>query len=857
ANEAVVEALSVSAASCTDPTTAAPHGARSTRNDSRPATIFASSRSRPTTRIPCTCRATASWFRKTVARRFVRSRALWCTCYDGTITITASGGVAGLFYSIDGIDYSNTTGIFTGLAPGIYPISVMNSNDCIHNWPDIIITEPTLLVIDDVIIDDVMGCYGDHTGIITVMASGGTPDYIYSIDAGNTWQVSNIFSNLPSANYEVVVKDTHDCITPWDMDAFVSEPELLAILDIDIVQITSCYGDLSGEIHISATGGTGNISYSIDGGNSWYQNDGHFTGLAAGYYFIQIHDMNGCENIIDTPFAITQPPILVIRDVFATDVSLCYGYANGIIDVNALGGTGNLQYSVDGGNTFLNNGGVFQNLVAGSYEVFVRDANGCIVEYSNNPIVLDEPIQITMDLVLKHVSGCFGDNSGSISIDAVGGTGVYSYSIDGGLNWTNNSDFLGLVAGSYEVMTQDDNGCIQAYENNPVVLLQPDDISVENLTLNPPICYGDGGEIYITAYGGTGALHYSIDGGLNYQTDAHFTDVLAGEYNLLIKDDNDCELVYENNPIIFEEPEELIITEVVSTDITCDGVLGTIVIDAHGGTGELLYSINNGASYQSINTFINLLSDTYIIKVKDAYGCAKYSADNPVVIHAFNSFSLDVSVVDIDGCYGDLTGEIHMDADGGDGELSYSIDNGANWFQNNGDFIELAAGTYQLLIKDENDCEFGIEDDIVLTQPDELIIEEVSRAKSINCYGDADGRIEVFASGGTGTIFYSIDNGATYHNNSGLFENLVAGEYYITVLDENACYNEYADNPVVINEPTPMTMRVTKADNSGCEDHGNGYIYISASGGTGDYVYSIDGGQTYVSSAIFANLETA
>jgi hypothetical protein len=55
-----------------------------------------------------------------------------CANPTGTITVTAPLG-AGLSYSIDGVDYTNTTGIFNGVAPGTYNVTVQNAAGCILN----------------------------------------------------------------------------------------------------------------------------------------------------------------------------------------------------------------------------------------------------------------------------------------------------------------------------------------------------------------------------------------------------------------------------------------------------------------------------------------------------------------------------------------------------------------------------------------------------------------------------------------------------------------------------------------------------------------------------------------------------
>ncbi len=557
---------------------------------------------------------------------------------DGTITVLTTGAPSGLFYSIDGSDYSNTTGVFTGLAPGIYTVSAMNINDCIVTFiPDITISEPTLLVIDDVLTTNVTGCSGNTNATIEIFASGGTPVYEYSIDNQATWQLDQLFIDLAAGDYDIFVKYANGCITPWGTTIQIDQPAELLLYDIDIVPITTCYGDLTGEIHIEAIGGTGILSYSIDGGNAFFENEGHFTGLAAGFYNIVIVDENGCDYVAPSPTIISQPLQLIVNDVMVTDVTECYGNTDGALDIAAVGGTGTILYSIDGGDNFFENGGLFENLAGGDYNIFITDDNGCIGEYDMNPVTIAQPVQITMTVTSGDVNECVGNNDGFISILAAGGSGEYTYSINGGGDWSSSPDFTGLTAGSYDVWTMDDLGCMQPYSGNPVLISEPDAIVYDQVIVTDLGCFeAADGEIFVSASGGTGLLMYSINGGDSYQTNGEFTGLDAGEYTLEIMDANGCELVYTDNPVVVEQPNEIMIPEVIVTNESCSGSLGSISITASGGDGNLIYSINNGDTYQNSNVFSQLPADVYIVKVKDGTGCEQYYSENPVVVLDLN-----------------------------------------------------------------------------------------------------------------------------------------------------------------------------------------------------------------------------
>jgi len=558
-------------------------------------------------------------------------------CYtsdNASIVITTTGGPSGLFYSIDGTDYTNTTGVFTDLAEGVYTVSVKNTNDCITVWPDeIVISQPDELVIDAVEYTDVTMCYGNDNATIDISVSGGTPDYLYSVDGGASYHTLSHFENLAAGDYDIMVSDEHLCEASWPITITIVQPDDFVINSITVIDITGCYGDLTGEIHIDSEGATGVHRYSIDGGETWYTNEGHFTGLAAGLYDLKIQDGNGCYYVHPTPIEVMQPELLVASDVIVTDVTDCFDNSNGTIEVLITGGTPDYTYSIDGGATYVDSP-VFENLTQGDYQIFVQDASGCISEYANNPVTVGAPTIIAMTVETTDVTGCSYASDGSITVAATGGTGVYEYTVDGGTTWSSDPLFANLIAGSYTVMTKDNLGCEQAYAGNPVVILAPDAINITLVTSINADCYGvAGGNITITADGGNGDLSYSIDGGISFQVLNVFVSLPAGVYNVMVKDDNNCEVAYANNPVIISEPEAIVISDAVTTDVSCDNsILGSITITASGGNGNLTYSINNGEDYYATNEFTDLIADTYIVRVMDENGCMILYDGNPVVV---------------------------------------------------------------------------------------------------------------------------------------------------------------------------------------------------------------------------------
>ncbi len=453
------------------------------------------------------------------------------------------------------------------------------------------------------------------------------------------------------------------------------------------------------------------------------------------------------------------------------------------------------------------------------------------------------------------VSGCHGDANGEISITATANTTDIYYSINAGDTWAlNQSNFTNLVASEYTITVKDTFACQSDYESNPVTITEPTAVAITEVVTTEPLCYGSGeGSITITATGGTGALQYSIDNGANWQNGNQFASLTAGDYNIAVKDENDCQTAYANNPVTISEPTAVAISEVTTTEPLCYGSNeGSITITATGGTGALQYSIDNGANWQAGNQFASLTAGDYNITVKDENDCQTAYANNPVTISEPTVVAISEVTTTEPLCNGSNEGTIAITATGGTGTLQYSIDNGANWQAGN-QFASLTAGDYNITVKDENDCQTSYANNpVTITEPTAVAITEVTTTEPL-CNGSNEGSITITASGGTGTLQYSIDNGANWQAGN-QFASLTAGDYNITVKDENDCQTAYANNPVTITEPTAVAITEVTSTEPLCNGSNEGSITITATGGTGTLQYSIDNGANWQAGNQFASL---
>jgi hypothetical protein len=227
----------------------------------------------------------------------------------------------------------------------------------------------------------------------------------------------------------------------------------------------SCSNAADGQITVTASGGTTPYQYSKDNGLT-FQPSNVFSGLGAGTYKIVVKDNHNCITAPQDIILNAPTPITIISAIKTTyngsDLS-CSNSTDGQITVTATGGTGTFEYSKDNGATYQSSN-VFSGLSAGIYQIVVKDANGCTT--APQQIDITAPAALTMSIAKSDVT-CFGDNNGWIKVTVSGGSGQYRFSKDGGSNFTpfqagNEYTFENLVAGTYNIVAEDENGCSAA-----------------------------------------------------------------------------------------------------------------------------------------------------------------------------------------------------------------------------------------------------------------------------------------------------------------------------------------------------------------------------------------------------------
>jgi gliding motility-associated-like protein len=715
---------------------------------------------------------------------------------DGLLAATQLGGTAPYTYLWN---TTETTASIDSLSPGLYTITITDTNGCVADTNATII-EPDQLVAT--MIDSVnVLCNGDSTGRAEVSAAGGTAPYTYSwYDSPNNG-TDSIETNLPAGTYNVQVTDANGCADTAQVT--ITEPANPLTINLISNTATSCLV-CDGELQVSGQDGTGPYRYrwlNIAGNPT----DSIVNGLCAQSYTVEVTDTNGC--ITTQSFNITGPGGLAVQ-VFDSTAASCFGVCDGEAIAAAIGGDAPYTFSWDDPSNTMND--TVQNLCAGAYEVTLSDSNGCLA-YAQ--VSIAEPAQLVASITDTSSSGCIAPCNGDATVGVIGGNGGYAYSWNDPSSQT-TAIATGLCAGAYIVEVTDSLGCSDTAVANiagpNLFIVQVD--SVRDATCNG-VCDGYAS---VAASGGAGNYSYLWNDPLNTTTPAA-SGLCAGDYTVTITDDNGCEAFAY---ITINEPTQLVVSITDSTDLTCNSDnSGRAVASYSGGTAPYTVLWNDGLT-QSTDTAFNLSAGTYIVTITDNNGCsetAQVTINEPNVISTSLVNKTDVT------CSGFCTGEATISTSGGTGILAVSwIPSGDNGLTAD----SLCTGWHTYTVTDDNGC--TLIDSIEIVDLNALTVNVTG--SNVSCNGVCDGAATALVSGGVGPYNHNWNTGAAGNNITGL----CPGVYIDTVTDFNGCF---VIDSVEITEPSTLLAVINDSNNLSCNSVCDGAATVSVSGGTLPYLY--------------------
>lgn len=728
---------------------------------------------------------------------------------DGQINITASGGTGTLTYAWNKGLPANK--MVTGLAAAAdYVVTIRDQNGCELVSSPIVVGQPDALALNPQIKN--ASCFGESDGAITLNVTGGTPNYSYNWSGSLPDNVTAQMNLAPANNYAVTVTDSKGC-TAQSGNLIISQA---GQLQISTMSLTPINNGNDGKINVSATGGTGTLTYAWTGPNNYSSTAQNIASLnAVGEYCVTISDANGCELI--QCFDLFQK--VKINTANSVITPACFEQKTGSVMVAVTGGMPELQYRWSTGAT----GPTLFDVGKGTYTVSITDGTG---DQITGSFEVTEYSKIDITGQVTNVSGDVNGANGSIRLNISGGQSPYT------VNWGSSTgmQLSNLKIGEYCATVTDQRGCQSIICANVLYDAPPLELSA---TSSATKCTGEAtGSVTVNIQGGWPPFKLTFSDGKTTENimsnSVTRNDAPAGNLNYTITDNAGST---KNGTVTVENAPEIVLSSInVLHDTEETGCGGSINLKVEGGSPGYTVTWNiPGTGPQIIN-----LCETetgYIPTVKDKNGCTKVF--DPIQV---NTFSVSGEIGGTN-CPEDPDGSITLTVEGGEAPYVYEwLDDRNQVISNLKDPKDLASGTYTLKISEKS----GNTLSKVFIVPStstlalELVVLSDFNGFGVSCSGGMNGQLRAVGTNGKGNLMYEWTKDDVLVGTSATINGLSEGIYKSTVVDGDGCMVE---KEVELTAPSMLELQST-VNGVSCPGSNDGEIAVQVSGGLPGTAYN-------------------
>jgi len=719
-----------------------------------------------------------------------------CGQEDGAIDLTIIGGTGfGLvsWYVVGESEPFAFDEDIENLAPGVYRVIIFEKDGCSDSL-DVVVGNIVDFDVTATIEDP--SC-GSNNGSINIEVEGGTGPYTFLWNDVNASTTQNLV-NVPAGTYTLTVTDANDCV-----DIFVytiaDGPGNVAIA---VTSSDASCGECNGSISIEVLEGTEPLSFTWnDGGQG-----ANRTALCAGEYIVTVTDANGCD-IMDT-ITIGDTPALVISST--QENTLC-NLATGTATVVIESGTEPYTILWDNNETTA----TIENLVAGTYNVQVTDANNCQAELAVVIINDNEPI-LTVTTVNP---SCDDANSGEINIIIDNATEPVIVTLNGDV--ITELNITGLAVGIYVINVSDASGC----EVSETVNLINTDAPVGNISLdNDTICLGESTELTIEL---TGEAPFSLTYFNGFAT-ITVTGIQSNTLEFTVNPTSTTtysliSLISEANPLcvgtFINNQAVLTVNPVPAAPvITAEGelsiCLGDEVILTSDVTEDIVWSPNG----ETTPVITATDAGVYFVTVTNEFGCTAISNSIEIILNPAPTVSAGA---DQTICFGE---QVQLQATGADAYVwSPSIGLSGTIISNP---TASPAVTTTYTVTGTTACGTGVDTITITVLPVILpslddVIQVCENAPFTLSVTQVDGATYAW---GPASAIVGADNLSTVEVNTA-----ASTEIYVTITNINGCAFSDTANIVIIPAPTAPII-IAESDTIFCD---GGSVILTSNLGEG------------------------
>ncbi|MFT3884699.1 MAG: gliding motility-associated C-terminal domain-containing protein [Flavobacteriales bacterium] len=686
---------------------------------------------------------------------------------DGSIVVTPAGGNGfyGFTWSPVPPNGQGSNGAFN-LCPGDWTVTVADVNGC-DTTITYLITEPPVLTLGPTSTPSTCSVC---SGTAAVQPSGGTLPYAYSWTRdGSVFATDSALTGLCAALYGITVTDANGCSAQAPVPVNDADGEVVTTTGDVVTCPGVCDGDVSASFNCAVPACT--VAWFDAGGTDLHQSGTALQDLCAGTYFVRVTNGDGC--VTQEPAVVSEPDPIVAN--LSTTPVTCSGACDGTATVGPTGGAGGYAFDWEPDPPNGDGGPQATDLCAGTYQVTITDAAGCSIVQG---VIILGPTPITAVAVVGPIT-CNGACDGSITVNAQGGNGGFTYAWSPGpITGQGTSTVSQLCAGDRTLTITDLKGCDTTFT---VPVAEPP-VLLTDLTTADNACFGDcSGTGHIDVSGGIAP--YAIAwvnaaGDTLARNTADVGNLCSGDYSVTVADANRC---VRTLPFIIA-PGVAIEANLLFTNETCQGPCdGTASIAPTGGSG--MYTITwspEPATGQGTPTVTGLCAGNNRVTIADAAGC---DTTITFTVLPFQPIVPNAVVQNVT-CNGACNGSVTLAPAGGNGPYTYVWSPEPATGQGTGTVSGLCAGDITVTITDATRCDTTVT--FTITEPPALAV-TVDDAIDASCNTAADGSIAISISGGVPGYGVSWSGPGGFSSTDEDITGLLPGVYDVTVTDANSC----------------------------------------------------------------------
>lgn len=450
------------------------------------------------------------------------------------------------------------------------------------------------------------------------------------------------------------------------------------------------------------------------------------------------------------------------------------------------------------------------------------DNNSCSEDASADITILNAP-SITQTSAINLCNGG-ADIDLNNSFSPPGGTYVINGTTLPSSTLSGSASFL-TPTGNSLTYTYDNGTCSSTYSTSFDLQSGPV-IGIISSTFQES-CPGAGdATIVFNVLGNTGPLSYVWSNGSI--SSVPYSGLGVGSYTVTVSDATNC---YSVETFQVTSPTAISGSAVVTNVSTSGGSDGAINLTPAGGTPGYTYTWSNGLP--STQDQSNIPAGTYNVTITDNNGCTgvllgiQVAQPGPLVA---SGIAQNIT------CNGQANGSIDLTVGGGftpPNVPSYIY----QWSHAAGteDVSGLAPGIYSVTVSTPSTSSDVETLSFTITEPTALTLSGV--VNSVPCFAQSNGSIVTSVSGGTPPYTYLWDNGFVTPDRT----NLLAGDYTLTVTDNNGCI---ISQTFTVTQPSgPFNVGFNPV-NITCFGGSDGEVNLTLSGATPPYSYLWSNGET-------------